>query len=148
MIVIAFINHSCTNTNNNEEEQISTEVIQNPKTANGKDETGKLPILEFEETEHDFGKIIEGEIVTYGFKFKNTGKTDLLISTVSTSCGCTASEYPKHPIKKNKEGIIKITFNSKGRTGFQRKSAVVLANTQPNRTVLRIKAVVFNPEDL
>lgn len=139
---------SCNSNKNKEGDLISTDVINNPKSAEGENQQSKMPQIAFPETEHDFGRVIEGEIVTYNFKFENTGKNDLLISAVSASCGCTASDYPTQPIKPGEEGVIKITFDSSKRKGYQSKTAVVLANTQPNKTVLRIKAMVVNPEKM
>lgn len=137
---------SCNGKKGQGEEQISTEVITNPKSASGTADLSNLPKIEFEAETHDFGKVIEGEIVSYAFKFKNSGASDLIISAVSTSCGCTASEYPEEPVKPGEEGTVKIRFNSSRRKGFQNKTATVLANTQPNKTQLRIKAMVINPE--
>jgi len=121
---------------------IGTDVVNNPQTASGKANMDKLPVISFEELEHNFGKIIEGETVSYIFLFSNTGKSDLLISDVSTSCGCTVPFYPKTPIRPGEKGELKITFNSRGRRGLQNKSIVVVANTQPNVTQLKIKAEV------
>ena len=84
-----------------------------------------------------------GETVSYPFKFKNTGKSDLIIADVSTSCGCTVTSYNKEPIHPGKEGVIRVSFNSAGKHGYQNKSIVIVANTQPNTFVLRIKAEVM-----
>lgn len=147
IVILAFLITSCGNTDNNSEKQITTDLVQNPISARGDADKSKLPKIEMEEDFHDFGKIIQGEIVTYGFKFKNTGKSDLLITRVSTSCGCTASDYPREPVEPGEEGVINITFNSKGRIGVQRKTATILSNAQPNRTKLTIKALIFVPEN-
>ncbi len=146
MSIILFGILACDGQKGKQEEQISTDVIKNPKSAEKEEDMRQLPEIEFKETEHDFGKVIEGEIVTYSFRFKNTGGSDLIISSVSTSCGCTASEYPRDPVEPGEEGIVRLSFDSSRRKGFQNKTATVLANTQPNRTGLRIKAMVFNPE--
>ncbi len=134
------------NRGNGDDEQISTDIISNPNTLAGKSDLSKLPKIEFEEKIHDFGKVIEGEKVSYSFKFKNVGSSPLLISDVNASCGCTATKYPKTPIEPGKEDIIKVTFDSEKRKGFQNKSITVISNTQPNKTVIRIKAMVYNPE--
>lgn len=133
------------NTGNSDQAPLSADVVSNPNTASGEGDSTNLPILRFEETEHDFTRIIEGQTVSFGFKFKNTGKTDLVIADVSTSCGCTVPSYPKTPIGPGEEGVIKVAFNSQGRRGFQAKNVVVVANTQPNTTLLRIKAQVVAP---
>jgi len=130
---------SFTSCNNN---RISSDIIQNPNTANGKGDLSQLPSFKFEEEFHDFGKIMQGETVSYPFNFKNSGKSDLVISDVSTSCGCTIPSYPKTPIHPGQTGTIKVSFNSSGKHGFQNKNIVIVANTQPNTVILRIKAEV------
>ncbi|MGE5423894.1 MAG: DUF1573 domain-containing protein [Syntrophothermus sp.] len=123
-------------------EEISTDIILNPNTAQGKVDPSVLPVIKFENTEHDFGRIIDGETVAYNFKFTNTGKTDLVISEVSTSCGCTVPDYPKEPVRPGQQGNVKVSFNSTGKHGFQSKNIVVVANTQPNTTIVKIRAEV------
>ncbi|MCX6248628.1 MAG: DUF1573 domain-containing protein [Bacteroidetes bacterium] len=122
--------------------RISSDVIENPNTASGKGDLSQLPSFKFEAESHDFGKIVQGETVSFPFKFRNTGKSDLVISDVSTSCGCTVPSFPKAPVHPGQDGIIRVTFNSAGKRGFQNKNIVVVANTQPNTFVLRIKAEV------
>lgn len=129
---------------NNNSGNLSTDVVTNPNTANG-EVTDNLPVIEFEKEIHDFGKVIQGERVSYGFKFKNTGKSDLVISQVKTSCGCTALKFSKEPIKPGEERVITVTFNSSGRKGIQNKTITVLSNCQPSTTVVRIKAMVIAP---
>jgi hypothetical protein len=126
--------------------QLPANVVNIPNTASGKADESQLPAFEFMDTEHDFGKVIQGEIVTYSFRFKNVGNSDLLIANISTSCGCTVSNYPKTPIKPGAEDKIEVTFDSDGKQGFQNKTLSVAANTQPSTTNLTIKAMVFLPE--
>jgi hypothetical protein len=127
------------------EEKISSDVVINPNTANGKADISKLPVFKFEEEVHDFGKIIEGETVAFEFKFTNSGKSDLLIANISTSCGCTVPTFTKAPVHPGRQGTIKVTFNSAGKRGYQTKNILIAANTQPNVSELRIKAQVVSP---
>lgn len=148
VLVIGIISAGTISCNNKakKEELLSTDVVENPNTAGENGEYKRAPFIKFDKTTHEFGRVIEGEIVTYGFKFENTGGSDLLITKVSTSCGCTASEYPKEPVKPGEKGVIRLTLNTSKRKGYQNKTATVLANTIPNTTTLRIKAVVTSPE--
>ena len=123
-------------------------VVTNPNTAEGMPDKNALPVISFEKDFHDFGKLISGEQVTYSFKFTNTGKSLLVISSVSTSCGCTVSTFPRQPIKPGEGATIDVSFDSNGRHGLQSKSVTVFTNTQPPTTVLRIKASVVEPEDI
>ncbi len=146
-ISIGLIFSSCNGSSNKNkaEEEISTDVVKNNKSAEG-NEDKPMPKLVFEETTHDFGKIIRGEKLKYRFKFKNTGNADLIISKVSTSCGCTASNYPRRPVKPGEESYIDVVFNSAHKRGKQHKTVTILANTQPNKTVLHITGTVVMPE--
>lgn len=129
-----------------ESDKIPAGVVNIPNSASGKSNPGQLPAITFDKIEHDFGKVIQGEIVSYSFKFKNTGGSDLVIANISTSCGCTASSYPKEPVKPGAEEKIEVSFNSAGRQGFQNKTLTVAANTQPSNTELTVKAMVIIPE--
>ena len=130
---------SCGNSDNS----ISTDLVNNPNSASGDVDMGKLPVFKFESEEHDFGRISDGEKVSYTFKFKNAGKSDLIISDAKATCGCTVADYPKTPVKPGQESGIVVSFNSEGRKGIQHKTVTVVANTQPNSKVLTIKAEVI-----
>ncbi len=41
---------------------------------------------------YNFGKVIDGEKVEYSYRFKNTGKHPLIVSSAVASCGCTVPE--------------------------------------------------------
>jgi len=146
--ILFFISFACNNSGENKEKLIPADVVNNPNTASGNADFDKLPKIEFYEKVHDFGNVIQGEKVTYGFKFKNVGNSDLVISRVSTSCGCAVGSYPKTPIKPGKEDVISVTFDSYKRKGFQNKTITIVSNTQPNKKIIRIKAMVIIPEKL
>src|SRR5690606_3822519 len=80
---------------------------------------------------YDFGKVKEGEIVEKTFAFQNTGKSPLLISNITASCGCTTPEWPKEPIPPGGESTIVVRFNSTGKPGQQSKAVTITANTEP-----------------
>lgn len=133
---------------NNDSAQLSTDLINNPISAEGDTSLSKLPKFKFKTLEHDFGRIVDGVRVAYKFKFTNVGGSDLIISQVKPTCGCTASNYPKEPIKPGESAYIELTFNSSRRIGFNHKSASVVANTQPNVVNLQIKAMVISADEL
>ena len=139
-LVIMFALFSCDTKDN----KISTDLVNNPVTADGVKKGATAPAIQFDKTEHDFGKILQGEQVSYTFKFKNTGNAPLIISNVETTCGCTTPEYTKNPIKPGESGKITVLYDSKGHKGFQNKRLLVKANTNPSETIIRIKAQVEN----
>lgn len=133
--------------NSSDSNLIPADVIQNPNTADGDADASEMPVLEFEKDFHDFGRVIQGEKVSFGFKFTNKGKSDLIISRVSSSCGCTVPDFPKTPIKPGETHKIDVKFDSEGRRGYQNKTITIVSNTQPNTQVIRIKAEVILPEE-
>ena len=144
-ITLLTLIYSC-HRNKSNNGQISTDVVNNTNTVSGT-KKGDEPILKFETETHDFGKVIQGEKVVFSFKFKNAGKSDLLISDAYASCGCTIPKFSKEPIKPGDEGVIEVAFNTEGKKGFEEKTVTVIANTQPNEKQLKIKANVYLPED-
>ena|SRR6188768_1327639 len=125
------------------ENAVNPESVNNPATASSQGEVeNMLPVFQFKEESFDFGSITDGESVSHDFNFTNTGKSDLLISSANGSCGCTVPEYPKDAIKPGKQGVIKVTFNSKDKSGMQHKTVTLIANTVPNSKVLTITGEV------
>lgn len=96
------------------------------------------PVFEFVQSTYDFGTIKSGEKVSYDFKFKNVGKTPLIISDAQATCGCTVPEKPNGPIAPGEEGVIKVVFNSEGKFGKQDKVITLTSNANPPVTELHI----------
>jgi len=134
----------CRNSNSS---GISISDIKNPVTIDGMDAQKKanMPEIQYENISYDFGKVIQGEVLSYTFHFKNIGKTNLLISGAEASCGCTTSIPPKAPIKPGEKGELTITFDSKYKQGLITSYLVVTANTYPAQSVLTISATVVAP---
>ena len=128
------------------ENAINPDVMNNPASASGSNDKTKVPVLEFEQDTHDFGKITEGEKIQYAFKFKNVGTGDLLIRSANGSCGCTVPEWPHEPVHPGESGVINITFNSSGKHGMQHKTVTLISNTIPNTKVLNITGEVANAD--
>ncbi len=124
----------------------STKDIKNPATATGQDAAiaDKMPIITFEKITHDFGKVIHGERVVYHYKFTNTGKSNLIINDIESSCGCTTTSPPQEPIRPGESSDIKLIFDSKTKSGEVTNHLVVYANTYPSTTVLTMHAKIIN----
>ncbi|NME72199.1 DUF1573 domain-containing protein [Flammeovirga aprica] len=88
------------------------------------------PVITFEEKTYEFGDIHQGDVVEHTFKFSNTGDTPLVITNVTTTCGCTAPKWPKEPIQPGDSGEILVKFNSRGKRGVQNKPITVYSNAK------------------
>lgn len=109
--------------------------------ANG-ESSANAPKFEFDETIYDFGVIKQGESVKYDFKFKNVGRSPLIISDATATCGCTVPEYPTTPIKPGESGVIKVVFNSTGKEGMQDKVVTITSNANPEAEKLHLAGEV------
>ncbi len=86
------------------------------------------PDMTFTEEKFDFGDIFQGDVVEHTFKFENTGTEPLVISNVSVTCGCTATDWPRKPISVGDEASITVEFNSRGKMGRQNKVISIYSN--------------------
>lgn len=121
--------------------RITSDIVNNSESAEGKTNV-PVSAIQFEEETFNFGKVLEGEKVSHAYKFKNTGKNDLIISNASGSCGCTVPEWPREAIKPGESGVINVVFNSERRAGNAEKSVTIFANTEPSKTVIRLRGFV------
>ncbi len=104
--------------------------------------SGKMPEIKFESTDHDFGNINEGDKVEHVYKFTNTGNADLVITSAKPSCGCTVPSFTQTPVKPGETGEIKAIFDSSGKPGMQQKTITVTLNTAKGTEMLNFKANV------
>ena len=102
----------------------------------------EVPVMSFDKKDFDFGTINENDVVETVFNFTNTGKTDLIITNASATCGCTIPEWPKEPIKPGAVGVIKVKFNSRGKKNKQNKTVTLSTNTRDGKELLKITAQV------
>ena len=102
------------------------------------------PEIEFEQLNHDFGNVEYGGTCEVAFKFTNTGNEPLVIQKPKTSCGCTASSWPKEPILPGASESIVVTYKTTTKVGNFSKSVTVTSNAMVNSTVvLRIKGAIL-----
>jgi len=121
---------------------IDVDLINNPISADGYDQSARVAAITFDADLHDFGRITQGENISYSFHFRNTGNANLVISGCSATCGCTVADYPRGRIAPGKDGYITVSFNSQGKIGQQYQEVTVSSNAQPGRTILKITAQV------
>jgi len=99
------------------------------------------PSINFEKTTHDYGTVVKGGDGMCEFKFKNTGIEPLILSNVTSSCGCTVPEWPREPILKGKSNTIKVKYDT-NRVGPINKTVTVMSNATNGSVQLRIIGTV------
>ncbi len=107
---------------------------------------GPITTIEFEEPNHEFGQITQGEKVEHTFTFTNTGDAPLIISNAKGSCGCTVPQWPREVVPVGESGSIKVVFNSRGKKGKRNQKVTITANTNPPQTFIALRGEVLMPE--
>lgn len=97
--------------------------------------------IEFKTETVDYGEIEKGADGVRVFEFTNTGNAPLIISKVSSSCGCTIPKKPEDPILPGKTGEIQVKYDT-NRVGPIRKAITVISNADTPTKVLKIKGEI------
>ena len=89
----------------------------------------------------DVGEIPQGTPKDVVFEFKNTGKSDVIITNVKAACGCTATDYTKTPVKPGQSAKVTATYNAAAKGAFS-KTVTVTTNAEEASKVLVFKGTV------
>lgn len=90
----------------------------------------------------EIGEIPQNKPKAIEFEFKNTGTKDVVITNVKASCGCTATDYTKTPVKPGATAKVTATFNAANKGAFT-KQVTVTTNAEETPKVLTFKGVVI-----
>ncbi len=101
--------------------------------------------IEFKAETIDYGVIEKGSDGVRVFEFTNTGDAPLIISKVSSSCGCTIPKWSNEPILPGKKGEIQVKYDT-NRVNPIRKAITVISNADTPTKVLKIIGEVKAPD--
>ena len=109
-------------------------------TINAQDKVAKI---DFKSDTIDYGTIEKGSNGVRVFEFTNTGDAPLIISNVTSSCGCTVPSWTKEPILPGKIGKIDVKYDT-NRVNPIRKTITVISNAETPTVALKIKGDVVD----
>ncbi len=136
LLTLSFVYTSCNQSTDASKASQETENVASSKSSDG------IGIMTFKESEYDFGKVKEGEVIKHVFTFENTGNSPIIISQVSASCGCTTPSYSTTPVLPGKTGEIAVEFNTSGQKGDQQKIITIASNAESNIVSVQLKGEV------
>ena len=99
--------------------------------------------VSFEQQIADLGTIVDNQgVINSKFEFKNISDSPLAIDKVTTSCGCTSTNWSNISISAGEQGFVDIQFDPYNRPGPFEKYATVHFKDQSDSIVLKIKGFV------
>ncbi|HET8854426.1 MAG TPA: DUF1573 domain-containing protein [Salinimicrobium sp.] len=98
--------------------------------------------IEFKTEVIDYGEIEKGSDGVRVFEFTNTGNIPLIITDVSSSCGCTIPSRPEKPVLPGETGEIKVKYDT-NIVGPIRKTITVYSNAVEPAKSIKIKGRVI-----
>jgi Protein of unknown function (DUF1573) len=109
---------------------------------------GPQPQIQTLAPNYDFGTVLEGTPVKHEFTIKNSGKADLVIGHVQTSCGCTVAESDKKRLAPGEQTQLPVTFDTRHEKGHASRRIDVYTNDPKTPDLaLEIQGVVRTESD-
>jgi len=101
-----------------------------------------LTTVKADKTIYDYGTIRKGSTNTAVFTITNTGEHPLIISHVSTSCGCTNVSWDKQPVEPGKTASIRVEMTPE-ETGHFSKTIDVYCNVKESSVKLTLTGITI-----
>lgn len=118
-------------------------LIHNPHTAEISGDSVRKPIIVVNTREINFGSVHQGDTVFREVFVYNRGNASLLISNVSSSCGCAKPEISKNRIESGDSTLLNIIFTTRDQLGDQEKTFTIYSNTNPAETKVQLIGTVL-----
>jgi hypothetical protein len=97
-----------------------------PAQESGKAAAG--PRIRVEPATFDFGRATQNKTLNKEFSIRNFGTTDLVIESVSTTCGCTAALLDDKVIKPGGTAPLRVSLETRAARGRIVRSVMVRSN--------------------
>jgi len=104
--------------------------------------TSQGPRIRVEPESFDFGKAAQNKTLRKEFSIRNFGNEDLVIESVSTTCGCTAALTESKLVKPGGTTTLRVSLETRAYKGRVERSVMVRSNDQ-KAGLLEVKVVVM-----
>jgi hypothetical protein len=105
-------------------------------------EEAKAPRIAVDPAAFDFGKALQNKTPPKDFVLRNLGATDLEISRVSTTCGCTAALAASTVIKPGASTTLSVDLQTRTYTGKVERRILIESNDAKSPLELKVQATV------
>lgn len=103
------------------------------------------PMRFVEGAQLDFGTLNEESSPWMGeVRWRNEGKNPLVVTRITSSCGCLRATFDRNPVTVGEEAVIRLTYHPKGHPGTVYQRLFVYTNRSASRptAILTLRGVV------
>jgi len=100
------------------------------------------PVLTVDNQFYNFGTLKKTDKKIYYLSYQNTGKSNLIITSVESDCGCVTAQWSSNPLTPGSKNEIELSFDPKNESGELAPSIVITSNAEVTKTTFRLKAIV------
>jgi hypothetical protein len=111
--------------------------------AGADDKPPAAPRIRVEPESFDFGRALPGKTLRKDFTIRNFGEAELVIESLSTTCGCTAALSAQRRVAPGGRTALRVTFETRNYSGTVERLVLVRSNDPETPVVqLRVSATV------
>ncbi|WP_201984731.1 DUF1573 domain-containing protein [Hymenobacter rubidus] len=99
------------------------------------------PHMVLDKSLHDFGKMEAGQQPTARFVVKNTGKTELVLGTLTAGCYCVGYKTPPTPIAPGQSEVIELLYSQR-QLGQVSDAVTISSNDVSGDAKVTLKATI------
>jgi hypothetical protein len=106
--------------------------------AGAEEKPAAAPRIRVEPESFDFGKALPGKTLRKEFTLRNFGDAELVIESVSTTCGCTAALAADRHVKPGGSTPLRVTLETRSSSGKVERQVLVRSN-DPKTPLLQVR---------
>lgn len=96
------------------------------------------PRIAVEPAAFDFGSALPNKTLTKEFLIRNFGSAELLIESVSTTCGCTVGQLDTRSLKPGMAVPLRVSLETRSYSGALQR-AVLIRSNDPTKGLLEVR---------
>jgi hypothetical protein len=118
-------------------------IAQQPAAPAAASAPARGPRIAVEPTVFDFGKAQQEKTLEKEFSVRNLGNEDLVIESVSTTCGCTVADGYSKVVKPGDSTPLRVKLQTRTVVGKMSRSVIIKSNDPSGRPLeLKVEATV------
>jgi len=96
------------------------------------------PRIAIEPASFDFGTALPHKTLNKDFVIKNFGGAELVIESISTTCGCTIGQMETRNLKPGVAVPLRVSLETRSYSGIVQRSVLIRSN-DPTKALLEVK---------